>query len=90
MPFDQVTTIISLLIAAASLFFAYYKSKATALEGTQAIRDKLDNIGDNVRDTRDDVRQLNRKIDNHGERLVKLEAMLESHEKRLTHIEQKQ
>lgn len=43
----------------------------------QYIRDKLDTIGDNVRSTRDDVREIRHTIADHEGRLGRLEVRVE-------------
>ena len=49
----------------------------------QSVRDRLDVISDTTRDTREDVRAITRKLDDHAARLAKGEQRLDDIERRL-------
>lgn len=78
------------LVALASLLYTMLRDKGGSVSASQAIRDKLDYISDTTRDTREDVRALDRKLDDHASRIARVEAEVEAHEKRIEHIEQKE
>jgi septal ring factor EnvC (AmiA/AmiB activator) len=65
--------------------FLYARRDATRSEGStyQQIRDKLDYISDTTRDTREDVRALDRKLDDHSTRIIRIEETVKSHGERL-------
>jgi hypothetical protein len=66
--------------------FLYARRDASRGEGStyQAIRDKLDYISDTTRDTREDVRALDRKLDDHAARLTRVEEKVKDHDRRLS------
>ena len=65
--------------------FLYARRDATRSEGStyQQIRDKLDYISDTTRDTREDVRALDRKLDDHSTRIIRIEETVKNHGERL-------
>ena len=69
--------------------FLYARRDASRDEGgsLQAIRDKLDYISDTTRDTREDVRALDRKLDDHATRITRVEETLKDHDRRLERLE---
>ena len=86
----ETVTIVSVAIAALALAFNVLKDRRTEVLTSQSVRDKLDSIADIVRDTRDDVREVNHKLDDHATRLVRIEARLEEHDRRIAGIEAKE
>jgi len=82
-----IVPVLSVLVAALALAYSLLRDRKSDISSSQAIRDKLDYISDNTRDTREDVRALDRKLDNHAERLAKVEAEVDSHEKIIQRIE---
>lgn len=82
-----IVPVLSVLVAALALVYNLLRDRRADVSSSQAIRDKLDYISDNTRDTREDVRALDRKLDSHAERLAKVEAEVDSHEKRIQRIE---
>ncbi len=91
---SEIVAIIGLIVAALTFFFNQGKgwrarSEADAAR-TQLLADKIDTLTDIARDTRDDVRELDRKFDNHESRLTKAEAQLTEYGRRLDHIERKE
>lgn len=89
MTIPETVAIVSAIVAALALAFNVLKDRRSDALSSQSVRDKLDNIADIVRDTRDDVREVNHKLDDHATRLVKCEARLEEHERRIETIESK-
>lgn len=87
MTVSEIIALISCIVAVGALALNLMKSAHGSVEQTQAIRDKLDYIADTTRDTREDVRQLDRKLDDHASRLTKIEAKVEDHGRRLDKLE---
>lgn len=73
----------------ALIVFIFARRDASRAEGStlQAIRDRLDRINDTTRETRDDVRDIKRTLDDHGARLVRLEERVTDHSRRLENLE---
>lgn len=80
---------LSAIVAALALMYTLLKDRKGDVSSSQAIRDKLDYISDNTRDTREDVRALDRKLDNHAERLTKIEMKVKEHDKRIDNMEKR-
>ena len=70
----EIVALVSVCIAALTLLLNLSRDRRGAVSETQAIRDKLDYIADTTRDTREDVRNLDRKLDDHARRLDRLES----------------
>lgn len=83
----EIIAIVSVIVAACALLLNFNKEHRTDVSDTQAIRDKLDYISDTTRDTREDVRALDRKLDDHASRITKIETKLEDHERRIERFE---
>ena len=86
----ETVAIASFVIAALAFAFNVLKDRRNEILTSQGVRDKLDSIADIVRDTRDDVREVNHKLDDHAARLVRIEARIEEHERRIAGIEAKE
>lgn len=84
---SEIVSILAMVIAALGLAFNFLKDRRADVLAGQSTRDMLDSIATNVRDTRDDVREINRKLDDHTTRLVRCEARLEEHERRIANLE---
>lgn len=90
MQIGEIVAIASAFVALAALAFNILKEGRSDALSAQAVRDKLDYISGNTRDIRDDVRALDRKLDDHAARITKIEARLEDHHRRLDAIEKKE
>lgn len=84
---QEIVPLASAIVALLALLYTLSKDRGANVSSSQAIRDKLDYISDNTRDTREDVRALDRKLDNHAERLTKIEMKVKEHDKRIENIE---
>ena len=87
---SEIVAICSVIVASLAFLFNYSKAHKGEILDSQAIRDKLDYISDTTRDTREDVRALDRKLDDHASRISKIEARVDSYEKRIERLEDKQ
>ena len=87
--FDQFIALASCIVAVVSLVVGFARSSKAAHMSDQRTQDKLDSIGSIVGDTRDTVRELDRKIDDHGQRLAKAESDISGIQHRLDRIEER-
>ena len=86
---EAIAPFASAIVAVAALLYAVLKDRRADTSPLQGIRDKLDYIGDTTRDTREDVRALDRKLDDHASRLSRVEAHMESLDKRVDTLERR-
>lgn len=86
---NEIVAIVSALVAGLALVLSFARDKKGEIANTQAIRDKLDYISDTTRDTREDVRALDRKLDDHATRIGKIETKVNDHARRLDRLENK-
>lgn len=87
MTISETVAIASALVAMAALAFNILKDRRGEVITAQSVRDKLDYISGNTKDIKDDVRALDRKLDDHATRITKIEARLDEHHRRLEHLE---
>lgn len=84
---QSIVSVGSLLVAALALFGTRVKdTKADAMRH-QLVDDKLDRSYEVARETRDAVRDIERKIDDHSQRIVKVEADVDTLYRRVARIE---
>lgn len=83
----ETVAIVSAAIAAVALVVGLLRDRRGEVMTSQAVRDKLDYISDTARDTREDVRALDRKLDDHAARITRIEARIEDHDRRIERIE---
>ena len=83
----EIIAIVSACIAGLALLLNLARDRRSATAESQAIRDKLDYISDTTRDTREDVRALDRKLDDHASRIGKIETKMDDHARRLDRLE---
>lgn len=86
----EIVALASVCIAGLSLLLNFTRERRGSVSESQAIRDKLDYISDTTRDTREDVRALDRKLDDHATELGKIETKLDDHARRLERLENKE
>lgn len=83
----EVIALVAAVVAALGLLLSFTRGRREDVLSAQAVRDKLDYISDTARDTREDVRALDRKLDDHAARIGKIEAKLDEHERRLGRLD---
>lgn len=83
----EVVPWITACVAVIGLVISVARSRRTDAQSTQAIKDKLDYISNTTRDTRDDVRDLSRKLEDHNARIVRLEERADNHARRIAKLE---
>lgn len=93
----EAVSVVSMCIAGLALVLNFARDRRSAAANrqsaaaeSQAIRDKLDYISDTTRDTREDVRALDRKLDDHASRIGKIEIKMDEHTRRLDRLENKE
>ena len=85
-----IAVVISFATIATSLVSRSKKNAETDTKNEQKIFDKLDQLSDMTRDTNIAVKEMSKKIDNHAERLARIEADKETIFRRLKRIEETQ
>lgn len=90
MPHAEAGDIIALVsLALALVVFAVGQRKDSRANAAQdqLVRDKLDRNNELARDTRDTVREMSRKLDDHAERIVRVEQRVDALEGRAERLE---
>lgn len=85
-----IAVVISFATIATSLYSKSKKNTEADTKNEQKIFDKLDYLSDMSRDTNTAVKEMSKKIDNHAERLARIEADKETIFRRLKRIEETQ
>lgn len=85
-----IAVVISFATIATSLYSKSKKNTEADTKNEQKIFDKLDYLSDMSRDTNTAVKEMSKKIDNHAERLARIEADKETIFRRLKRIEDTQ
>ena len=83
MTITEIIPMITACVAVLGLVISLARGRRGDVETTQAIKDKLTTISDTTRDTREDVRDMSRKLDDHAARLTRVEEQVKDHERRL-------
>lgn len=83
----NVISLCSLAVAAFSVFAATWGRSRSGAANEQRMADKLDQIAKDCSDTRSELKELNRKLDDHAGRLVKCEEQISSLFHRLERLE---
>jgi len=86
MTIAELLPYVTALVAIVGLVYARLSAHRDDAAGLARIADKLDNVGDTVRDTRDDVRDIKRTLDDHGTRIARLEERVNDHGRRLDNL----
>lgn len=94
MTFDQAIALGGVLVALVALVLSLYehdkngdKLSEEDAKQQQVLSDKLDGISGMLSETRDDVRELRRLVDNHGRAISAIERDLNSVRGRVKHLE---
>ena len=78
----DVVAILSLLLSCLIFAASQRKDSRAAAAHDQLINDKLDRNNEMSRETRDAVRDMTRKLDDHGERITRVEQRVSALEDR--------
>lgn len=74
MEFSQLVALCSLIVAAIALIVSFIERGKAAVSRDQQIVDKLDNQTEMVSEVKTTVDKLDGKMDNHSERIAKIES----------------
>ena len=85
--FDQIVALGGLIVAAISLTAGLWRSSRGEAARDQLVNDKLDRMGEVGRETRDAVREMSAKLDDHSQRLARVENDVENIYHRLSRVE---
>lgn len=80
----------SVAVALLALMVGVNRDRRGGAMDSQTVRDKLDYISDTARDTREDVRALDRKMDDHANRITRAEARIEEQDRRISRLEERE
>lgn len=87
MEINEIIALGSLVVAAIALLSSRVKDTKAEAARHQLVDDKLDRNNELARETRDAVRDIERKLDDHAQRLVKVEADIDTLYRRVGRIE---
>lgn len=87
MEINEIIALGSLVVAAIALLSSRVKDTKADAARHQLVDDKLDRNNELARETRDAVRDIERKLDDHAQRLVKVEADIDTLYRRVGRIE---
>ena len=82
MPTGDIVAILSLLLSCLIFAASQRKDSRAAAAHDQLINDKLDRNNEMSRETRGAVRDMTRKLDDHGERITRVEQRVSALEDR--------
>lgn len=82
MPTGDIVAMLSLLLSCLIFAASQRKDSRAAAAHDQLINDKLDRNNEMSRETRDAVRDMTRKLDDHGERITRVEQRVSALEDR--------
>ena len=83
----DVVAILSLLLSCLIFAASHRKDSRAAAAHDQLINDKLDRNNEMSRETRDAVRDMARKLDDHGERITRVEQRVAALEDRADRLD---
>lgn len=90
----EVAVLISVVSVAFSVYFGLKNNKRSddkditeRVKANTEINIKLDAIGNNVRDIKEEITDIKKTVSTHGEKLVMLEASYKAEHKRLDSLE---
>lgn len=83
----EVTAIISASIAIATFLIGRLTAMKEGVIDKAHMGDRLDSIWETCSDTRDVVREMSRKLDDHSERLTRVEQQVQSLTTRVERVE---
>lgn len=83
----ELSSIASLVVVALTFVLGRVSASRIGAADKQRTQDKLDRIADDLVELKDGVRQIDRKLDDHGERLTVLEQQVRTLFNRVNRIE---
>lgn len=86
----ELFSLLAVIISCITISINIFGRSKTETRNEQWMRDKLDQLTDMSKDTNETVKSMNTKIDNHAERLARLESDKDTIFRRLKRIEETQ
>lgn len=86
----EFISLISVCIAFATICISLFGRSKSETQNEQKMFDKIDHLSEISRETNETVKAMNAKIDNHAERLARLESDKDTIFRRLKRIEETQ
>lgn len=86
----ELFSLLAVVVSCVTISINIFGRSKTETKNEQWMRDKLDQLTDMSKDTNETVKAMNTKIDNHAERLARLESDNETIFRRLKRIENTQ
>lgn len=83
----DITAIGSFVVAALALIATMLRSHRADSEKDQMLKDRLEQISEITRETRDSVREINRKLDDHSTRIARVEESVKALDRRVERLE---
>ncbi len=90
MEIKEYLSLAAVVISLVALILNSRKDTRTDAAGVAKMEAKLDSIGSGVEDIRVEMRTMRSKVDDHGERLAKVEARAASNTHRLDALDKRQ
>ena len=88
MNLTELVPCVTACVAVLGLVLSVARGRRNDVENTQQIKDRLTYISDTTRDTREDVRDMSRKLDDHAARLARVEEKVKDHDRRIARLEE--
>lgn len=86
----ELISLAAVIISFVTIFLSIKSKSIVETKKDQQVLDKLDNLTNVTKETNDEVKSINKKIDDHSERLAALEAKMDSTVHRLKRVEDTQ
>lgn len=86
----ELTSLIAVIISFATICISSLSRSKNESKNEQRLIDKLDSLSDIAKETSSEVKSINKKIDDHAERLAHLESNMDSVFRRIKRVEDTQ
>ena len=86
----EFISLVAVLISFATICISALSRSKNESKSEQRLIDKLDNLSDIAKETSSEVKSINKKIDDHAERLAHLESNMDSVFRRIKRVEDTQ
>lgn len=87
---SEIISLAAVVISFATILMSMKARSAADSKSDQQVLDKLDSLESTTKETNQDVKMINRKIDDHAERLATLEAEMKNAFFRIKRVEDTQ
>ena len=86
----ELISLVAVVISFATICISALSRSKNASKSEQRLIDKLDSLSDIAKETSSEVKSINKKIDDHAERLAHLESNMDSVFRRIKRVEDTQ